>query len=518
MKVIKKITAIMLSIMMVLGMCSVVGAAETETEEKGTITIENAISGQTYKIYKILTLESYEPKKDTDGKEIGLYSYKPAKGWETFFGKSGKGSKYVDINENGYVTWKTGEDKAKAAELAQAALEYATANVGKEVFDETNDIHETTAPGESGAKVSLTFENLPLGYYLVDSSAGALCSLDTTNKDVTIQEKNGVPTVDKQVASNGSNYSNVSYANIGDEVSFQITIDVKKGAYNYKLYDKMSKGFKLKDPMNTITNSTLQVHAADSEGTFYDTLKEDQDYTLTKNSDGFTVEFKNEYLKTHETVEYKIVVSYIAILTGDAEIGNSGVGNTNETYLTYGDKNTESQHSTTNTYTFGIPVFKYTGANTPLAGAKFSLYSDESCTNIITLIKPEAGETYRRFIEGTDDINKKVTVIETTSAGEFNITGLNLGTYYLKEIEAPKGYNKLNNAIVVKIEKSIDGATFVNLFQDGSATTKVNVENKSGSLLPSTGGMGTTIFYIAGAFLVLISGVVLIAKKRTDSK
>ena len=517
MKVIKKIAAIMFALVMVISMGANVSVAhaeeEAQTGTKGKITINDAVDGQTYTIYKMLDLESYDP-------ENGLYSYKPASNeWKTFFAEGQPGHDYATINENGYITWtdksvanETQEEKKvrlekEAAGLAQKALAYAK--------DTNKGITKTKDAQAEGTTV--VFSDLDLGYYLVDSSVGALCDLTTTNHEVEIQEKNGVPSVEKGV-SNGTKYVMSNYANIGDEVLFQTTIDVKKGAYNYKLYDKMSKGFKLKDPMNATINSTLQVYAADTEPTFYDTLKEDEDYTLTKNEDGFTVEFKNEYLKKHETVEYKIVVSYIAILTGDAEIGNSGVGNTNETYLTYGDKNTESNHSTTNTYTFGIPVFKYTGSNAGLAGAKFSLYSDESCTNIITLIKSKTGETYRRFIDGTDDSSKKVTVIETTDTGEFNITGLNLGTYYLKEIEAPKGYNKLNNAIVVKIDKSTDETNTVKLFQDGKETTKVEVLNKSGSLLPSTGGIGTTIFYIAGAFLVLISGVVLIAKKRTDSK
>ena len=516
MKVIKKIAAIMFALVMVISMGANVSVAhaeeETQSGTKGKITINSAVDKQTYTIYKMLDLD-YDPGNE-------LYSYKPASNeWKKFFEKGQPGYDYATINENGYITWtdksvanETQEEKKvrlenEAAGLAQEALAYAK--------DTNKGITKTKDAQAEGTTV--VFSDLDLGYYLVDSSVGALCDLTTTNYEVEIQEKNGVPSVEKGV-SNGTEYVMSNYANIGDEVLFQTTIDVKKGAYNYKLYDKMSKGFKLKDPMNATINSTLQVYAADTEQTFYDTLKVDEDYTLTKNEDGFTVEFKNEYLKNHETVEYKIVVSYIAILTGDAEIGNSGVGNTNETYLTYGDKNTESNHSTTNTYTFGIPVFKYTGSNVGLAGAKFSLYSDESCTNIITLIKSKTGETYRRFIDGTDDSRKKVTLIETTATGEFNITGLNLGTYYLKEIEAPKGYNKLNNAIVVKIDKSTDGTNTVKLFQDGKETTKVEVLNKSGSLLPSTGGMGTTIFYIAGAFLVLISGVVLIAKKRTDSK
>lgn len=490
MKLIKKIAAIMLFVMMILGMASVVSAAGTT--ETGTITINDAINGQKYIIYKLLDLESYDKDKN-------LYSYKPAAEWKTFFETNEQGKEYVDINANGYVTWKEGAD---AATLAQKALAYAK--------DGTNSINTKTEVTASGT--TATFSGLELGYYLVDSSLGALCSLNTTNPTVIIKEKNGVPSVEKGV-SNGKNYVAFNYANIGDVINFQTIIDVKKGAYNYKLIDEMEPGFELKDPMNDTILTALQVYASD--GLFMDKLVENTDYTLTKNTNGFTVEFSNDYLKKHETVEYKIVVTYAAILTGDAKIGKAE-GNKNTAYLTYGDKNTKSAESVTNTYTFGIPVFKYTGTNTPLAGAKFSLYSDKACSTKIDLLKGDTTkETYRKFIAGKDTDDKKVTEITTNDSGKFNITGLNSGTYYLKEIEAPKGYNKLKDPVTVVIAE--DGTITVNgsgLASFNSSDATVKVQNNTGTILPTTGGNGTSLIYFLGAVLALVSGVVLITKQR----
>lgn len=174
MKLIKKIAAIMLSVMMVLGMASVVSAEEggaTAATGTGKITITNAIAGQTYKIYKLLDLESYDKNK-------GLYSYKPAAEWKKFFEVGGASNSYVEINENGYVTWKTG---ANAATLAQEALAYAN-NTSTNI---SNNGSKSVTEGEN----YVTFDNLALGYYLVDSSVGALCGLTTTDNEVTIIEK-----------------------------------------------------------------------------------------------------------------------------------------------------------------------------------------------------------------------------------------------------------------------------------------------------------------------------------------
>ena len=502
MKVIKKITAIMLSIMMVLGMCSVVGAVDAGTGETGSITIKNAIVGQDYKIYKILTLESYEPNEK-------LYSYKPAQGWEAFFGESGKGSEYVNINENGYVTWKPGVNEAKAADLAQAALEYATANVGKGVFDENNDIHEAHATSTGTEKtVSLTVNKLPFGYYLVDSSAGALCSLNTTNPEAEIQEKNDVPSVDKKIIDNDK-LVDFNSANIGDTVVYNITIAVKPGAENYILHDQMDSHLEYAGVYQVYDNEDTKATGNRDNG-----MKLNTDYVIDSNpSEGctFHVTFtKNYFNRKADLIKNgkvsEIIVQYYATVKDDAPINKEMK---NKAWLTYGD-NKESNKPVTKTYTFGIPVFKHTGTGAdkkPLADAQFELYTDAECTEANALTFTKNNEDKYRY-----DAASTNATLTSLNDGMINIEGIKEGTYYLKETKAPEGYNLLKEVKQIVIDAN------GKITMDGASVTQVDVQNVSGSLLPSTGGMGTTIFYIAGAFLVLISGVVLIAKKRTDSK
>lgn len=183
----------------------------------------------------------------------------------------------------------------------------------------------------------------------------------------------------------------------------------------------------------------------------------------------------------------------------------------NTTHLTYGDNNTSTTESETITKTFGIPVFKYTGTNTPLAGAEFKLYTDSNCNEESTALKFTLNDSKYRYDSAKG--NAVLTSLENT--GHIDIEGLKEGTYYLKETKAPKGYNLLKNPVEIRIDSAgkiyVDGSTKEN-------TGNVEVKNNSGTLLPSTGGMGTTLIYLAGIVLVVLSGYVLISKRRASTK
>lgn len=485
MKLIKKIAAIMFAFMMVVSMsCNVKAEEGASPETTGTLTINGVKEKQTYKLYKVLDLESFSGDN---------YSYKVAQGWEDFF-STGKGNNYITINENNYANWTANKDDATYRVFAQEALEYANSKTLKPTKTYTTKADQT----------SITETGLALGYYLLDSSVGTLCSLSSSQPDVTINEKNDVPSVHKKVH-NGTDYVDSNNANIGDTIHFQTTIDVKKGAQSYVLHDVLSTGLKLITDTTSLHGSPVYITDSDS---YVLNKDNNNDYTFTETKDGFTITFTDSYLKSKEDKDYTLLVTYSATLTDAAVIGAEG--NKNKTYLTYG-VDSESTHSTTTTYTFGIPVFKYTGTNTPLVGAEFKLYTDSNCNEESTALKFTLNDSKYRYDSAKG--NAVLTSLENT--GHIDIEGLKEGTYYLKETKAPKGYNLLKNPVEIRIDSAgkiyVDGSTKEN-------TGNVEVKNNSGTLLPSTGGAGTTMIYLVGALLVLGSGVVLASKRRSNSK
>ena len=491
MKLIKKIAAIMFAFIMVVSMsCNVKADDTTTATEKGTITINKAIDGQTYTIYKLLDLESYVPETAT---QTGLYSYKPAAEWKSFF-ETAEAKKYITVDKNGYANWVKG---ANQAEFAQEALDYATAN---------NISNKGTKPASNN---TVKFEHLDLGYYLVDSSVGSLCVLNTTNPDLTIAEKNGVPSVEKGVSNtqNGT-YGTSNNASIGDTVNFKTTITAQPGAQNYVLHDKMTDGLTF--------NNKVEVKKGESPVAT-------SDYTLK--TSGFTddctfeIEFKQNFCDTLIANDI-ITVTYSATLNENAVI--AGEGNKNETWLKYGDSQS-TQPVTTNTKTFEMNVFKFyedknnSNAEKGLAGAIFKLTKGSQDAENIGFVKTSN-------VTATDDVYRvakkdetgTVTTITSPKSGKFTIQGLGAGTYYLTETKQPDGYNKLSGPVTVVIDK--DGKVKVKNGDAYDEVTQVKVENKSGTVLPSTGGAVTTMIYLIGGALVLGSGVVLATKRRVKNK
>lgn len=478
MKKFRKLLSLVLAMIMVLAM-----AAPSFAADDGSITINNAIEGKTYNIYKLFDL-----KISTDGNS---FAYTINSDWENFF--KGSGAQYIQVDAAGNVIGLAGitedssetEKEAAAKALADAAIAYASKPNPKD--------HKTCATGEDSVK----FTGLEYGYYLVDSTAGALCMLDSTAPNMTILEKNEEPTIEKKrITGEGKTETDTSVS-IGDTVYYQVTITAQPGAQNYTMTDTLSEGLTLNDS----DAFPIKVKVAGTE------LTKDTDYTLTTNvaNGTFTIEFSETYCKSI-TAETSIDITYSAVVNEKAITGTDPL--TNEAVLGYGDNpeiSTVPVEVTLYTYGFGL-VKTIKGEMTVLNGAKFKLYDAETDGNEIAVVKIGDGQ-YRVAKAGETGVE--------IEAGNVTIDGLANDTYYLEETEAPVGYNKLTYRPSITIEGGDKWATVNATAVDGVykyVSGGINVENSTGALLPSTGGIGTTIFYAAG--IVLMAGAVFFVVRR----
>lgn len=510
MKLIKKIAAIMFAFMMVFTLSSNVHAETVsgDSTQTGTIKIANAKKDHTYKLYKILNLDSYSYDSTDVNRDQGHYSYTlTGDVWDTFVNENKnteeKSNQFFNVTDNKYVTFnknKVPSDKA-SSDLANAAMKYV---IDAKVTT-TKELTKTAT--EDG---NLEFTGLKLGYYLVDSTAGALCNLTTTNPTISIQEKSEVPKVEKQVWCNDQNkYSNGNYASIGDTVKFKTTITKKSGAQNYILHDTLSDGL-------TLDKSTFSVNKSDGTPvpankysiTYDDKLGDDAENC------SFHITFENSYIEALADND-KIEVVYSAVLNENAVIFDPKTAGTNDntTFLQYGD-NMKTTNSETITATYYLKVFKYTGDNQPLANAEFALTQDGNKIKFVLESSKDGDyKVYRKATQKEIDDNKATDTLVTDSSGKLKICGI-FGTLKLEETKAPKGYNQLVSPYTIKVS---DGG-LVTVNDETPSHNDVKVKNESGSLLPSTGGMGTTLIYLIGGALVLGSGFVLANKKRAKAK
>ena len=382
------------------------------------------------------------------------------------------------------------------------------------------------------------------GYYLIKNTSVGEGEVFTDYilrvvGDVTVNPKSGKPTLDKQIRHNETGLWGVVGDNqIGDTVEFRTltTVPIVSGytQYTYAIHDEMSAGL----TSNVRSNEDVTIKVND------ETVLDKKYYTVTvdgTNANKFTVTVDVlNAIKDGKMVEGNTLYTYYTgILNENAKVYNDGKQD-NKAYLEY--SNNPHDNKTTNKtpekvvydWTFKMGVKKVDGADgTPLTDAKFVLSKNGNCslgtigddgtpsntTDLINLIENSDG-SYTVAPAGYTG-----SVVNVMTAGDITINGLDDATeYYLYETKAPAGYNRLTAAVRFKITATYsdagDNCTSVTatVNNDVQSSVSVNVRNNKGSTLPSTGGIGTTLFYVIGGVLMAVAAVLLVTKKRMNNK
>lgn len=499
MKHTRQFFALVLALVLTLGLCATAFADEAKP---GSITISNPAQGKTYEVFKLLDVAADESDLANKG-----FIYKlTTDAWATFITtvQDGSGENYFNLFENGGKKYVLANDNLKPgiADFAAKAKAYAESN-------KLAPIKTATA----GTEGTLKIDGLDLGYYLVRSDLGILCSLDTTAPNAQVKEKNEATVIVKNVEDT-TKKQNV--AEIGTYVKFTIQITVNDRApVNYKLVDEMTDGLTFVKNETYPLTVTVNGSALAAENYNVAETTEPRGFTLTFNNNS---EGSASILKTGDVV----TVTYYAQINEKAVVADEA--NVNKAKVEYGT-NSHTEYDTTETYVWKMNIVKYTMEQTTgsgqakekmLAGATFQLSRDAAGAEVIKLVKVD-DTTYRLAL--STETEGVVDTITTGETGELVINGLADGTYYLTETKAPRGYNLLREPVNVTIgHKDANGKlTETSFVADQTQTDTsgvVKVENNAGAELPSTGGIGTTAFYVLGSAMALGAVILLVTKKR----
>lgn len=540
MKKFKKLLSLVLAMIMTLAMAAPSFANPTAVPGKFTITIDDSNDKNEYVAYQI-----FKGDLATEG--------------------SGDNPKYILSN----IEWADSIVTARATEGIITALKDANliaetdttaAKIAGKISETNIDAVATVIAGclNDVTPIELEYkkdvghttkEQVEAGYYLIkqtksEGNGEAISKyMVQVVKNVDMKPKSEAPTVVKKIVASENQKVDVTSLSIGDNVTFEITATVPErisdySKYELKIVDTLSDGLTYNnDAKITLNNAEL-----------YNEKVVSDNYAFTKSSTGLT--FSCENIKNIAGIaENKVItLTYTARVNEDAIIG--GNGNTNKVKLIYSN-DPYSTTSTSETPEDIVWVFTYkldgekvdeTDENVKLSGAKFILYRGEGNDVEYRKVDIVSNEKVVSWVSEADTKDQngqylESVKIESVTDGTFEIEGLASGIYYLKEIEAPEGYNLLADPIKIKIEavETVDESTGeykttavkINVneekvegteelkYTNGIANTgsvSIIVKNNKGTILPSTGGIGTTIFYAAG--IILMAGAVFFVIRR----
>jgi fimbrial isopeptide formation D2 family protein/LPXTG-motif cell wall-anchored protein len=549
----RKITSLILAAVLVLGSFAMAFAVDLDSDtSKYTIKISNGVEGETYTAYKVFDVTLANPEGNP-GTEGFSYTISNTSNWWSLMTAGAAlnttTGAYTNTVYNLIFT-------PSASDPTVFVVTTTGAGLSAYEFAAALNAH-ASKPASAGAIASYaagTADKIvvpDLGYYFIDTSLGSLCSLDTTNQDVEIYEKNTYPSIVKNVKDHeeaDTTYAKAVDVDLGDQVDYRFIVNTgTNNTYvtsdsaitttmtgidaNYLIVDQLPTGVAIEPitAMTNGTNATVTITDADSN-----TWTLDTDFTAVYDSatNKLTITLLGD-LATRPLRKLQqnkdITIVYTARVTSLAEVDDK---NPNTVTLTYKE---QTSTSAAMVYTWSFNTLKYTGDLTgtysKLADATFNL---KKAGTVLKLVKENAttfrfdarlqaatGAAIANPDGGTVEVVDSIT---TTTSGAFIIKGLDAAAYQLVETKAPDGYNILTEPVDVTITSVVNNPTLdtATMTKTVAGTTTVEtvdyiaVQNQSGLELPSTGGIGTTLFYIIGAALVIGAGVMLVARKKAN--
>ncbi len=540
-KTIKKMMALVIAMVMVLAMSTMAMAAG-----EGSLTVKNSEEGVTYNLYRILDLTGQDTDTTDEDDSYDAVVYKLNAKWTAFW-TTGAGAGYIQptnvvddetgiglptINIDGTIKYINITESNRVA-FTNAAMAYAI---------DTPVTEDTSTPGDAdGEDIALT--GLDLGYWLmipVDMTdektnpltTGSIASLTSTIPDSDIYVKATKPTVTKT--------DDVVSADIGQTVSYTLNGKVPNTSgtttFKYILSDTLSSGLTLNHDVAISIAGTPVATATAAEWITYSTT-------------GFTIDIPVTNYQNNKGGA--IVVTYTAVVNENAIVNDN---ETNSAKVQYGRNPGDLEESIPveeELYSANIEIVKYTGddstTGTKLPNAVFALMNSESkyyhwveatgtegqddyvaahvewvtVTGAPTSGTANVTDAQAKALADATTITKKTTGADGTE----RFDGIKDGTYYLVEVAAPDGYNRLDKPQAVTVtgtnvddENHIENTAYAGQEEFDEAVDAIAaVQNNSGSVLPSTGGIGTTLFYVIGAILVLGAGILLVTRRRMNA-